>query len=192
MEGYILIGETGQTEMQTDHTRKYFPEMPFEPVSMLSEIRLAAGKSFSTHSSENSILIPVQGGLEMDRENVLVPGELACIIPPACTLQNASADHESRFLELVFRKPLPTRAMVAEIEVNTFNSGLPSLGSFRYRQEAAPAFNRICDCLIYVLTGNFEIENRFVKEEDALILHHTDALALECLSERGVFLFFRV
>ncbi|MCD8539793.1 MAG: hypothetical protein LRY55_08530, partial [Leadbetterella sp.] len=83
MEGYLLIGEKAETETEPGYTRKYFRDLPFAPVLMLSEVRLTPGSSFRTPPSGPAVIIPVRGALETDPENVLVPGEAGYLAQPA-------------------------------------------------------------------------------------------------------------
>lgn len=192
IEGYLLIGENTKTETYKEYHRTYFSDIPVSFIHSFSSITLKPNEEVTCQYSSKTLIIPITGGIEIDSQNVLIPGEYWLINEPIKDIKNASPDTESTILVLELNLAQELISSVLQIEVNNLGTPKePCFGLFKYRDEQDLRFKDSSDCFIYIVSGNFEIEERFVKQGDALILENTPKLAFECLSEQGLFLFIK-
>lgn len=194
VEAYILINENSKQEILPEYTKKYFGSFPDGKIINFSENIIKPGELVRAFYPFQTIIIILSGGLEIDAENVLPAGEYWRLNDSEKILKNASDDYECRFLELWlnYSNPMESEFNYLEFIKPNLLSGVPYFGLYNYREDQKIDFDDPSDILVYVLSGDFEIEDRYLKTGDALILKNTQKLEFECLTEKGLFLFLKI
>lgn len=194
-ERYILIAENTKTEKSKEYHRSYNDDIPVSFIKSLSKITLQPSQEFAYYSTSKTFIIPLTGGIELDEDNVLVSGEYWALNIPSVSIKNASPDLETVFIGVELNLPHSENSEVFPVSVNPdyfTNSREPSFGLYNYRENQNLTFTTASDCYIYVISGNFEMEERFVNQGDSLILENANTLEFECLSEQGLFLLLKI
>lgn len=193
-EGYILIGENTETEEFREYRKMSYGDIPAPFIQSFSKIMLRPGEQIGIQSEFKTLIIPLTGGLEAGKDNVLIPGECRLINDTQTALINASPDFETVFLNIELSNPPIRFSEIHQIKVNVDNPDNPLepyLGLYHYRDDKTYRFKNSSDCFIYVISGNFEMEERFVNQGDSLILENINTLNFECLTEQGLFLMLK-
>ncbi len=185
-QGYLLIDDFSKKEKRGEYYKKYFPSLAPDIVSSFSDIQLKAGDAFTATYPNKTIIIPISGALEVSAGEVLVPDEYWTPKLEETILKNASDQYPVRFLEITINQAKPKNNAVKKT-----NAGI-GFKFYKYREEETIENTASKDCLIYVVLGNFEIENRFVNEGDLLILEKPNKIELECLTNQGIFFILMV
>lgn len=194
-EGYLLRGETTKKEEYREYHRSYIDDIPVSFLKSFSKITLRPNEEVSHYFHSRTLVIPVSGGIDLDQNNVLVSGEYWELNDKQRVLKNASPDYETTFFVVELELPQEGNSKVNQIYINPEASEKPlepSFGRYTYREEKNLKYKNASDCFIHVISGNFEIEERFVNQGDSLILENINSIEFECLSEQGLFLLLKV
>lgn len=191
MPHYILINEKSIGQKHKEYSETTFPDIPYRSILKFSKITLEPMCQVNLELIKTTLIIPLVGGLEIDKENILVPGEYWELNQPSARLKNATKDKSCTFLKVELNKPIGKKG--SKIYPFTLNNpaSFPYFGLYAYKQEEKLNFKDASDILIYAVSGNFEIENRYINQGDALILENVIEMELECLTEQGLFVLFK-
>lgn len=192
-EIYLLIEENARKAEFREYTETYFPEVPFPGIERFSKVTVAPGQEVSKYYENRTMILPVTGAFDIAPESVLVPGEYWMLSRELTTLKNISESQEAVFLVFEFNRPLKKASGIERINLNQVSAGnmMPCFRLSKYREEKEIDLNITpSDCFIHVIAGNFEVEERYINQGDTLILLNAHKIELECLTEKGLFLFF--
>ena len=190
-----MIGENTKTEKYKEYLRSYNDDIPVSFIKSFSKITLKAGEEVAHYSTCKTYVIPLSGGIELDENNVLVSEEYWELNESQKDIKNASSDFETTFFIIELNLPPRDYSKIRKITVNPLQPGTylnPSFGFYTYMENHSLLSSYFSDCFIYVIEGNFEMEERFIKKGDILILENIKSIDFECLSEKGLFLLLKI